>query len=30
MPHRGHPLTIDNGWQEVAQVSVDFIKRFVT
>ena len=27
--NRGHSLTIDSGWQEVAQVSLDFIKRFV-
>jgi non-heme chloroperoxidase len=27
MPHRGHSLTIDHGWQEVAQVSLDFIVR---
>jgi non-heme chloroperoxidase len=28
MPNRGHSLTIDHGWQEVAQTSLDFIKRF--
>jgi non-heme chloroperoxidase len=29
IPNRGHSLTIDDGWQEVAQVSLDFISRFV-
>jgi pimeloyl-ACP methyl ester carboxylesterase len=29
MPNRGHALTIDHGWQEVAQTAIDFIKRFV-
>ena len=29
MPNRGHSLTIDHGWQEVAQTALDFIKRFV-
>jgi non-heme chloroperoxidase len=29
MPDRGHSLTIDHGWQEVAQTALDFIKRFV-
>jgi pimeloyl-ACP methyl ester carboxylesterase len=28
MPHRGHSLTIDHGWQEVAQTALDFVKRF--
>jgi pimeloyl-ACP methyl ester carboxylesterase len=26
---RGHSLTIDAGWREVAQVSLDFVQRFV-
>ena len=26
--NRGHSLTIDSGWQEVAQVSLDFVSRF--
>jgi non-heme chloroperoxidase len=26
---RGHALTIDGGWQEVAQRALDFVKRFV-
>jgi non-heme chloroperoxidase len=29
MPNRGHSLTIDQGWQEVAQNALDFVKRFV-
>ncbi|MDX6616842.1 MAG: hypothetical protein QOD60_1933 [Solirubrobacterales bacterium] len=29
IPNRGHSLTIDDGWQEVAQTSLDFVKRFV-
>ena len=29
MPNRGHSLTIDHGWQEVAQTAIDFVKRFV-
>jgi len=29
IPGRGHSLTIDSGWQEVAQVCLDFIGRFV-
>jgi pimeloyl-ACP methyl ester carboxylesterase len=28
MPGRGHSLTIDSGWQEVAQAALDFVKRF--
>ena len=28
MPNRGHALTIDHGWREVAQKALDFIKRF--
>jgi pimeloyl-ACP methyl ester carboxylesterase len=28
MPGRGHSLTIDHGWQEVAQTALDFVKRF--
>jgi non-heme chloroperoxidase len=30
MPGRGHALTIDHGWREVAQTSLSFIQRFVT
>jgi non-heme chloroperoxidase len=29
MPNRGHSLTIDHGWQGVAQTALDFVKRFV-
>jgi non-heme chloroperoxidase len=29
IPNRGHSLTIDHGWREVAQTSLDFIKRFI-
>jgi pimeloyl-ACP methyl ester carboxylesterase len=29
MPNRGHALTIDHGWQEVAQTAIDFVKSFV-
>jgi non-heme chloroperoxidase len=29
VPNRGHSLTIDSGWREVAQKALDFIKRFV-
>jgi non-heme chloroperoxidase len=28
IPNRGHSLTIDNGWREVAQTSLEFVKRF--
>jgi pimeloyl-ACP methyl ester carboxylesterase len=28
MPNRGHSLTIDSGWREVAQIALDFVKRF--
>ena len=29
IPRRGHSLTIASGWQEVAQIALDFIRRFV-
>jgi pimeloyl-ACP methyl ester carboxylesterase len=29
IPGRGHSLTIDSGWQEVAETSLAFVKRFV-
>jgi pimeloyl-ACP methyl ester carboxylesterase len=29
MSGRGHALTIDNGWREVADVALDFVGRFV-
>ncbi|MGY1740078.1 MULTISPECIES: alpha/beta hydrolase [unclassified Blastococcus] len=28
VPNRGHSLTIDHGWREVAQTAVDFVGRF--
>jgi non-heme chloroperoxidase len=27
MPNRGHALTIDHGWREVAQTALDFVER---
>jgi pimeloyl-ACP methyl ester carboxylesterase len=29
VPNRGHALTIDSGWREVATAALDFVKRFV-
>jgi pimeloyl-ACP methyl ester carboxylesterase len=29
MPNRGHALTIDSGWREVADTALDFVGRFV-
>ena len=28
IPDRGHSLTIDSGWREVAETSLEFVKRF--
>ena len=28
MPNRGHSLTIDHGWREVAETALAFVKRF--
>jgi non-heme chloroperoxidase len=28
IPDRGHSLTIDHGWREVAQTALDFVRRF--
>jgi non-heme chloroperoxidase len=28
IPNRGHSLTIDHGWREVAQTALDFVSRF--
>jgi non-heme chloroperoxidase len=28
MPGRGHSLTIDAGWREVAEKALEFVKRF--
>ena len=30
MPGRGHALTIDSGWREVAEKALDFVKRVTT
>ena len=30
MPNRGHALTIDNGWREVANTALAFIRRVVS
>lgn len=29
MPNRGHALTVDSGWREVAAKALAFVKRFV-
>jgi len=29
MPNRGHSLTIDSGWREVADTALAFVQRFV-
>lgn len=29
MPNRGHALTIDSGWREVAETALNFVRRFV-
>jgi non-heme chloroperoxidase len=29
MPDRGHSLTIDHGWRQVADKALDFVKRYV-
>ena len=29
MPDRGHALTIDSGWREVAETALRFVQRFV-
>ena len=29
IPDRGHALTIDSGWREVADTALAFVKRFV-
>jgi len=28
IPNRGHALTVDSGWREVADTALDFVKRF--
>ena len=30
MPNRGHALTIDHGWREVAETALAFVRRFVS
>ncbi|WP_219461814.1 alpha/beta hydrolase [Nonomuraea rhizosphaerae] len=30
IPGRGHALTIDSGWREVADTALDFVRRFAT
>jgi non-heme chloroperoxidase len=29
IPNRGHALTIDSGWREVADTALKFVQRFV-
>ncbi|MEA3003510.1 MAG: hypothetical protein QOH81_2298 [Sphingomonadales bacterium] len=29
MPNRGHALTVDSGWREVAETALAFVRRFV-
>jgi len=29
MPGRGHSITIDHGWREVAETARAFVRRFV-
>ena len=29
IPNRGHSLTIDGGWREVADIALEFVQRFV-
>lgn len=28
IPNRGHSLTVDSGWTEVATAALEFVKRF--
>ena len=30
MSGRGHALTIDSGWQEVAETALAFVRRFAS
>ena len=30
IPDRGHSLTIDHGWREVAETALAFVQRFVS
>ena len=29
IPNRGHSLTIDHGWRDVAQTALQFVQRFL-
>jgi hypothetical protein len=29
MPNRGHSITIDHGWRDVAQTALNFVERSV-
>jgi len=29
VPNRGHSLVIDSGWREVADITLNFVRRFV-
>jgi non-heme chloroperoxidase len=29
IPNRGHALTVDSGWREVADTALGFVRRFV-
>jgi len=29
VPNRGHALTIDSGWREVADIALEFVQRFL-
>jgi hypothetical protein len=28
VPNRGHSLTVDHGWREIAEIALTFVKRF--
>jgi len=30
IPNRGHSLTIDHGWREVAETALTFVERFTS
>ena len=30
IPNRGHSLTIDSGWREVAETALAFVRRFAS
>ena len=29
VPNRGHALTIDSGWRDVADTALNFVRRFL-